>query len=135
MVRFAGSALACCLVALVGCNKSNYSVTGFVKYKDGRDVKPLAGGMVTFEKMDELKPLSSHGTIRDDGSFTIGADDDGVPPGMYIVLVTPRSLVPRKPKVLPKGWPPLNEKYGRADKTPFKFEVQKKDNVFNLEVD
>src|SRR5204863_7316294 len=127
-----------CTLALAGCsNKSHYSVTGTEKYKDGCDVKHLAGGMVTLELMDDLKPSSSHGAIRDDGSFTIGTvtDDDGAPPGKYIVLVTPRALVPRRPKVLPKDWPPLKEKYGRADKTPFRFEVQKKDNVLNLEVD
>ena len=67
------------------------------------------------------------------GSGVLLSGVDGVPPGKYIVLVSPPALP--KPRQRPKGWPPLNEKYGRADRSPLKFEVEKKANVLNLSVD
>jgi hypothetical protein len=95
----------------------------------------LSGGVVALESTDEAKPMSGRGTIRDDGSFTIGSanDDDGMPTGKYVVLVTPPALP--KPAQRPKGWPPLNEKYGRADRSPLKCDVEGKAVVLNLSVD
>jgi hypothetical protein len=137
MVRLSAWTFACCV--LVGCGgNTNFSVTGHVKFKDGRDIKVLERGVVILESTEEeKKTMSSRGTIRADGSFTIGTntDTDGAPPGKYIVLVTPPALARPADRPKLKGWPPVKEKYSLADQTPFKFEVQKKDNVLELEVD
>jgi hypothetical protein len=135
MARVLRWALAFSVLTAVGCGKDQYAVTGRVKYKDGRDPSALKGGMVTLESTDEAKPMSSRGTIREDGSFTIGTatEDDGAAPGKYVVMVSPPAL-PR-PAQRPPGWPPLKEKYGRADQSGLTFEVEKKSNVLEIIVD
>jgi hypothetical protein len=135
MIRFGQSAIACCLLTLVGCGNTGFPVTGRVTFKDGRDVKVLSGGTVALESADETKPVSARGTIQDDGSFTVGvaSETDGVPPGKYIVLVTPQALA--RPNQRPKGWPPVNAKYGRRDQTTLKVQVEPKNNVLELVVD
>lgn len=135
MLRQTRWVLACALLAAAGCVKTHFPVTGHVKYKDGRDAKALSGSTVSLEPLEPGKALSCRGFVRDDGSFTIGtvSDDDGVPPGKYKVLVSARGL--SNPERPPKGWPPLKAMYGRMDQSPFTFDVEKKDNVLNLEVD
>ena len=135
MIRFLRSAIACGLVAVVGCGKTHYSVEGKVTFKGGRDGKALTGAMVLFEPTEPGTLSSSRGYVRDDGRYTMGtmSDTDGVPPGRYKVLVLPPPITnPEKP---PPDWPPLKEKWGRMDQSPFSIEVERKANVLDLEVD
>ncbi|MBR5627157.1 MAG: carboxypeptidase regulatory-like domain-containing protein [Thermoguttaceae bacterium] len=74
--------LAMMVFLAVGCG--NAKVTGTVKLEDGSSV---ANGRVVFETEDGSS--SSVGAIEN-GQYTMGTktEDDGVPPGKYIVYIT-----------------------------------------------
>lgn len=123
------------LVVVVGCAKTHYPVEGRVSFKGGEDPKKLAGGMVIMEPVEGGRLSSSRGYIRDDGRYVMGtlADDDGVVPGQYKVMVLPPGIPnPERP---PPDWPPLKESYGRMDQSPFTLTVEPKRNVFDMIVD
>src|SRR5581483_5437642 len=68
-----------------------YPVTGTVKFDDG---KPLETGNLICEGVIDGKTVMARGAILADGTFTLGTlrPGDGVRPGKYRVLVSPRGL-------------------------------------------
>lgn len=68
------------LFCAIGCGK-NLQVRGKVTFSD--DGAPLDLGMILFESGSTV----SRGTIKEDGTFTMGSEKqtDGLPPGTYNV--------------------------------------------------
>jgi len=83
---------------LLGCGSGGrVPIRGKVKFKDGSDVKALAGYQVTFQQANE----SGFGEIQPDGTFTITTNslNDGVLPGKQEIVVTqPLPVDPDKPR-------------------------------------
>lgn len=86
------------LVALAGCSKPGqvkvYPVRGKLFAADG---KAAAGATITLHPVEKKDyPFQPHGTVGDDGSFTLAsyAIGDGAPAGDYAVTVVWRSLNP-----------------------------------------
>src|SRR5581483_10033784 len=79
------------LAALPGCGSRRYPVTGSVNFDDG---KPLEPGNLICERVIGGKTVMARGTILADGTFVLGTQrpGDGVLPGRYRVLVSPRGL-------------------------------------------
>src|SRR5262245_53038868 len=102
--------LLCCSAAMlafttIGCAKNAYPVEGQVVFESDAPAKELAGSGITFEIKD--KNVSATGTIKPDGTFTVGTftDTDGAPPGKHRVAITPpppKIDEPRTPPVIDK---------------------------------
>lgn len=74
-------------LSLSGCGPSRvptYPVAGTIKFADG---KPVRSGTIEFRSADF--GTTATGTIRDDGTFTVGtyASDDGAAAGKQDVIV------------------------------------------------
>src|SRR5579859_5968725 len=107
MGRWRAALAAALLLAAAGCGGGQYPVRGKVTFEDG---SPVTGGMVVFESKDAQPAVTARGAIQADGTYTLGThkSDDGVPPGVYRVLLAPpapEELTRRKPK------PPFEERY------------------------
>ena len=90
VLDFRSLGLALLLLALPACGSRRpdlYPVHGKVFF-DGR---PAPGALVVFHPIRQTDPNlpKPHGTVRGDGSFSLGtfAPDDGAPPGDYNVAV------------------------------------------------
>jgi len=72
-----------------GCGSANrpYPVKGTVLYEDGAPARELAGGSVIFTS--EEMHVSASGNIEEYGTdrSTTQKNDDGAPPGKYLVAV------------------------------------------------
>src|SRR5438552_15762597 len=82
-------ALALLLVTCAGCGKGQYPVRGKVTLDDGTPVK---NAIVVFESVGAEKPVMARGDTQDDGSYQLSTTrpGDGLVPGTYRVLITPR---------------------------------------------
>jgi hypothetical protein len=76
-------------LVVAGCGGGSYPVQGEVLWSDGTPATELAGGFVGFSS--EAAKLSARGEINPDGSFSLSSlrKDDGLPPGVYQVIVAP----------------------------------------------
>ena len=87
------------------------------------DNKPLTTGLVTY-RPDRNKGNNAiaepHGTIGDDGTYTLETDGKpGAPPGAYKVVVTAMAK-PKDPKdIYAIGASLVNKKYTNEATTPF----------------
>ena len=122
------------LLALVGCggSKGQVPVHGKLVYIDNDEpVKELAGFEVIFTS--EKLHTSARGTIQPDGSFQLGTlkENDGTPPGEYVVTLTQPFREPERPYVGDRVVDPGYEDPARSD---LKAEVksEKNDFVFKL---
>jgi len=114
-------------IAALGCGSSGrVPIRGKVKFKDGSDVKALAGYQVTFQQGNE----SGIGDIQPDGSFSITtlSANDGVLPGKQEIVVTPPPPVdPDKPPpkpVIPKKYSDFGASGLTRDIAPGKGDVE-----------
>jgi hypothetical protein len=89
------------LFCLAGCSaQSKVPVRGKLLYADSNEpVKELAGFDVVFTS--EKLHVSSRGVIQEDGTFQLSTtkDNDGTPPGEYVVTVTQPFRQPDRPYV------------------------------------
>jgi len=77
------------LLGAAGCGERLYPVSGKVTLEDG---KPLTKGLVIFEALEGEKKVTARGDIQADGTYRLSTrrPGDGVPPGKYHVLISPR---------------------------------------------
>lgn len=83
--------------SVVGCGGNKVCrVEGLVAYPDGTPATDLEDYLVTFESIDqqatsEQPGVSASGTVKADGSFTVGTYEvrDGAVPGKHRVVLTP----------------------------------------------
>ena len=80
-----------CVLTLIGCGAEDgigkrYKVTGKVTYKG----EPLKSGSVNFYPDDVAKGQPAAGSIKEDGTYTLGTrgGDDGALAGKYKVSIT-----------------------------------------------
>src|SRR5262249_57607506 len=76
------------IVAVCGCARKTYPVTGKVTFKDGT---PLRGGMVVFSPIDPAAHSGARGYIQQDGTFELSTErpGDGTLGGRYRGLLKP----------------------------------------------
>jgi hypothetical protein len=114
------------LLCLIGCgSKKYYPVHGKLVYADNQQpVKELAGFEVIFTS--EKLGKNARGTIKEDGSFQLGTekDNDGAPPGEYVVTLTQPFREPERPYV---GDRVVDRDYEDPSKTDLKAEVKPDD--------
>jgi len=120
------------LLFLTGCGKSQYEVQGKLVYADTEEpVTELAGFEVIFTS--EALRTSARGTIQSDGTFKLGTlkENDGAPPGEYVVTLTQPFRQPERPYV---GDRVVDPKYEDPATSDLKAEVKtdKNDLVFKL---
>jgi hypothetical protein len=99
-----------------------------VVYADTEEpVKELAGFEVIFTS--EKLGKSARGTIREDGTFQLGVarENDGAPPGEYVVTVTQPFRQPERPYVGDRVVDPSYEDPATSD---LKAEVKSDKNEF-----
>lgn len=122
--------LMCCVI---GCGRRTYPVRGKVTFKDGT---PLTQGTIAFMPLDEEnKKVSCRAFIREDGTYEAGTyqDTDGAYEGRYELAVSPG--FPPNPDRPPKGWPPINRRFGRFEESGLKLTVKPETNVFDIIVE
>jgi hypothetical protein len=99
--QLAGVAFCLSLLAAAGCGGERfYPVKGKLVYADtGEPVKELADFDVIFTS--EKIGKSARGVIQKDGTFQLGTikDNDGAPPGEYVVTLTQPVRQPERPFV------------------------------------
>ena len=116
------------LICLTGCGKSQSQVHGKVLYEDtGEPVTELAGFEVMFTS--EQLHTTARGTIKPDGSFQLGTqkENDGVPPGEYVVTLTQPFRQPERPYV---GDPVVEREYEDPSTSDLRAEVKSGKNEF-----
>jgi hypothetical protein len=91
------------VLGLTGCGSGRFPVTGRVLFEDG---SPLEEGQVICESQEGEVKVMARGVLARDGSFRLGTErpGDGVPPGKYHVLVSPR---PRTQEEEAQHLPPI----------------------------
>jgi hypothetical protein len=115
------------LVTLAGCGRGHYPVHGKVTFPDGT---PLTEGLVMFETSGagDGMPVSARGEIQADGRFELSTHKpgDGVPPGTYRVLISPK----KDPNAVDKKTapPPFDQKFTSFATSQLTFEVKPQDN-------
>ncbi|QEL17946.1 carboxypeptidase-like regulatory domain-containing protein [Limnoglobus roseus] len=118
---------------LAGCGQSRYPVAGRVSYPDG---SPLEAGTVIAEATVNGVAVSSQGSVKPDGSFTLGTDlpGGGVPAGDYRVAVVP---VPLPDGAAGSGkLPAVEGKFTRPETSGITFQVKTDPkNVLNITVE
>jgi len=119
------------LAAAGGCG-GNQTVHGKLVYADNdQPVTELAGFDVTFTS--EKLGVSARGTVQEDGTFRLGTEkeNDGAPPGEYVVTLTQPVREPDRPYV---GDPVVDRAYEDPTKSDLRAEVTsgKNDFVFKL---
>lgn len=115
-------------LCLAGCGSKFHPVHGKLVYADNEQpVKELAGFDVIFTS--EKLGKSARGTIQDDGSFQLGTerDNDGAPPGEYVVTLTQPFREPERPYV---GDRVVDRNYEDPAKSDLKAEVKAEKNEF-----
>jgi hypothetical protein len=92
------------LLGVAGCGRY-YPVHGTVTYADGT---PVTEGLVVFERQEGGKAITARGEIQPDGSYRLSTakSGDGVPPGKYRVLVTPKTDLNEVDKPRPAPFDP-----------------------------
>jgi hypothetical protein len=117
------------LLALAGCGGADrYPVHGKLVYEDNEQpVSELDGFDVTFTS--EALKVSARGMIQPDGTFQLGTekDNDGAPPGEYIVTLTQPVREPDRPFV---GNPVVDRYYEDPSKSDLKAVVKPEKNEF-----
>ena len=115
-------ALAVLLVACAGCGKGQYPVRGKVTLDDGTPVK---NAIVVFESVGAEKPVMARGDTQDDGSYQLSTTrpGDGLVPGKYRVLITPRMENPDEPVK-----PAFDTRYADFKTSGLEFEVKAESN-------
>lgn len=129
-------ALATLLLTLAGCKSGDLSmapVSGTVRYQG----QPLDHGQVVFLPDGDTPGPQAVGEIQADGTFRMQTlDRAGAVIGKHVVLVHCRAkLTPEQERALQIGKPLIPEKYGRADSTPLRFEVQPGENRLPIELE
>jgi hypothetical protein len=126
-------AWALAALAAAGCGgKGPYPVRGKLVYEDtGQPVKELSGFDVTFTS--EKLGVSARGTINEDGEFqlTTRKDNDGAPPGEYVVILTQPHRKPERPYI---GDPVVDLAYEDPEKSDLKAEVKAEPNDFTFKL-
>ncbi len=124
-----GVVLGLGVLCLGGCgSKGLHPVHGKLVYADKEDpVKELAGFEVIFTS--EKLGKSARGTIQKDGSFQLGTvkDNDGAPPGEYVVTLTQPFREPERPYV---GDRVVDRAYEDPATSDLKAEVKSEKNEF-----
>lgn len=126
------------LLGLSGCSDSNfetYPVHGIIRFPDG---KVLREGSIEFEATDRSQPITATGTIKPDGTFSLGthAIDDGALAGKHRVAVIADHVIgtgAERPGLIPE--PTLHPKYRDFDRSDIVLEVRKQTNHFIVEVE
>jgi hypothetical protein len=117
------------ILGLGGCGTAGqYPVQGQLVYADKEEpVKELAGFEVIFTS--EKLGKSARGTIQKDGTFQLGTvkDNDGAPPGTYVVTLTQPFREPERPYV---GDRVVDRAYEDPATTDLKAEVKPEKNQF-----
>lgn len=112
----------------LGCGgPKNYPVRGKVVFQN--DGRPLRGGTVLFERVEEPKEQAS-GELDDDGLFELGNTRGlGAIPGEYQVLLEP------PPSVSETGRLPYDSRYLRFETSGLTYTLQPKDNELEIRID
>ena len=131
LARCALAAVGLGLLLVGGCS-GRETVRGKLVYADNEEpVTELAGFDVTFSS--EKLGVSARGTIQPDGTFQLGTEkeNDGAPPGAYVVTLTQPIREPDRPYV---GDPVVDRAYEDPEKSDLRAEVTsgKNDFVFKL---
>jgi hypothetical protein len=128
-----GAFVALGVLALGGCGSDGrYPVHGKLVYADNEaPVAELAGFDIIFSS--QALGTSARGIIQKDGSFQLGTvkDNDGAPPGEYVVTLTQPFRQPERPYV---GDRVVDRAYEDPEMTDLKAEVKAEKNelVFKL---
>lgn len=131
--RLALAASAAALIlAVAGCGRPRYTVSGRVAYSDGT---PYASeGFVIAEAVVDEKPIMARGLIGPDGRFTLAGrnQDDGIMAATYKLRLVPPPLVggidsPQAQKM------PFDKKFMQFDTSGLSFEVRSSSD--DLEID
>ncbi|MFT5524871.1 MAG: hypothetical protein ACI9G1_003764 [Pirellulaceae bacterium] len=110
------------VATLTGCGQSGpptYKVTGTVKFEDGT---PLTKGTIMFDSGE----VSAKGAVSEDGTFILGTTDagNGAQDGQYAVYFTGPAATEKL----------VAEEFCNGEKTPLSYKVEKRANVFEIEV-
>jgi len=116
------------LVAIPGCGRPKYPVSGMVAYDDGSPF--TSGGIVAMETEIDGKRVMSRGGIGKDGRFVLASEkpDDGAFAGSYRVRVLPHVVVDGPPSV---GIPERMQSFETSDLT---FEVGPQQQDFTIKL-
>jgi hypothetical protein len=119
------------LSALVGCGGGLHPVRGQVTLDDGT---PLTKGLVVFESTEGEPPLTARGDVQADGSYELSTHKpgDGVPPGKYRVLVSPRDHDNIDGLEGPRRPPAFDKRYADFSTSGLEFEVKAGANEFPI---
>jgi len=122
------------LICLAGCGKDIYAVSGKILYKDGATPgKELKNYLVVFQPVGD-RAMGAHGLVGEDGTFTVGTeqDNDGAQVGKYQVAISPP--IPAKSDS-PRSRSILHERYEDSAKSGLEVTVEPRRNEFVLEVE
>jgi hypothetical protein len=114
------------LVGIVGCGRY-CPVRGTVTLEDGTAV---SSGMVVFESKDAAKAITARGDIQPDGNYQLSTarPGDGVPPGVYRVLVAPPPQNPDQPPIKEV----FDSRYSAFATSGLEFEVKSGSNEYPI---
>jgi hypothetical protein len=123
----AGHIAALLLLSAGGCGERLYPVSGKVTLDDG---KPLAKGLVIFEGLEGEKKVTARGDIQADGTYRLSTrrPGDGVPPGKYQVLISPRVDVDNPEPV------PFDNRYTDFKTSGLTYEVTSGSNEYPIQL-
>lgn len=137
--RFSQVGIAIFVIAsLTGCGDGNpptYSVTGTVKFADG---KPLTTGTIEFEAQDHELAITATGEIDSEGRFSLGTFDinDGAIEGRHRVAIISDFQIgneAERPGLIPKS--ELDPKYRTFENSGLEKIVTDGTNEFEFVVD
>ena len=113
-----------------------YTVSGTVFDSDG---KPLPGGVLILEPLENQSKANPRGTIGPDGSFTLKTPPDraGAEAGKYRVMVQAFDPAYDDAQAPRDQLPPqlIHSRYQRFDTSDIEITIEPKDNDVTLRVD
>ncbi len=127
-----------CVVAVLslfalGCGDANrVNVRGTVTFSD--DGSPLKRGVVCFDN----EKVMARGTLKPDGSYTIGVERDGrgIPPGSYKVsILFAEEELPGGVPYAPRTKQLIDEKYASRSTSGIEIVVDPATTRFDMKVD
>ena len=131
-----------CIVGLalcIGCSggeSPTYPVSGRALYSDG---KPLPGGVLVLEPLENQAKANPRGTIEPDGSFTLKTppNREGADAGKYRAMLQAFDPAYDYDKAPPKQLPPklIHPRYEKFETSGLEIVIEQKDNDITLRVD
>ncbi|WP_417386162.1 carboxypeptidase-like regulatory domain-containing protein [Gimesia sp.] len=120
----------------VGCSDANQPTVVPVSGQVMVNAKPATNAIITFADTDQ--GFAAAATIAEDGSYQIRSQyGNGVPPGEYLVSVSPPSTRDELDQTipLPPGTATIPQKYHSSQTSKLKAEVKEGESTFDFNLD